>query len=183
MVLRENQIAERLVYIVTDGLAVMGLSGVSVLSGHQPTPKGDRDPYILVTRVGSNRKGWQGTHLSPSSRTPGDMAVKEEWSYIEDVTYQISGVKRRNVIDDGSPTAADIVGAVLTYLMSDTGIAACIRRGLHQYRVGELRLPVSPDESEIPQFNPNFDITFCVHQTVDLAVPSMDFAGVETHPV
>ena len=183
MVLRENQLSERLIYVVTEGLSIMGLPDISVLSGHQPSPKGTREPYVLITRVGSNRKGWQGTHLSPSHRTPDDRMVKEEWSYIEDVTYQISGVKRRNVIDDGTPTAADIVGAVLTYLQSDTGISACIKRGMHQYRISELRLPVSADESEIPQYNPNFDVTFCVHQTVDLAVQSMDFAGVETHPI
>lgn len=169
MVIRENEIYKRLRTVLTTAMEKFGISGIAVVQAQQPLPTNCHG-CLIISRITVRRHGWQGTRCNVDNGK--EFTVTNSFDYIDEANYQVSGYVPRKATDPlESPTAYDIVSAVVTYLETPMGDALMRQNGLQPLRIGEIRVPVITDDSNSHQFNPNFDLRFYIHQTVDMDIP------------
>lgn len=172
MVIRENAIFTALVALVEGGLRAMGITGIKVMQHAQPIATSDH-ACVLLSKISVHRVGWQGVRYDKDTGSP--KTLKEIWDYLEECDYQISAfIPRKETDPEGRLTSYDTVSALATYFSSYQGIMAMKKAGFQPLRVADIQVPVQQDDSASPQFNPNFDLRFIIHQSPSVEVPAIE---------
>lgn len=170
--MRDNAISKALCTLVEGGLHAMGITGISVLQHAQPIATSDH-ACVLISKISVHRYGWQGINYDKSTGSP--KTLKEGWDYYDECDYQISSFIPRNDSDGVDKlTSYDLISALVTYFNSYQGIMAMKKVGFQPLRVTEIQVPVQQDDSASPQFNPNFDLRFLIHQNPSVEVPAIE---------
>ena len=172
MVMRDNAISKALSTLVDGGLYAMGITGISVIQHAQPIATSDH-ACVLISKISVHRYGWQGVNYDRDTGSP--KTLKEGWDYFDECDYQISSFIPRNESDGiDKLTSYDLISALVTYFSSYRGIMAMKKVGFQPLRVTEIQVPVQQDDSSSPQFNPNFELRFLIHQTPSVEVPAIE---------
>jgi len=172
MVIRENAIFTTLISLVEGGLRAMGITDIKVMQHAQPIATSDHG-CVLIAKISMHRVGWQGVQYDKDTGSP--KTLKESWDYLEECDYQISAfIPRKETDTESRLTSYDTVSALATYFNSYQGIMAMKKSGLQPLRVSDIQVPVQQDDSASPQFNPNFDLRFIIHQSPSVDVPAIE---------
>lgn len=172
MVMRENAIFTALTTLVEGGLKAMGITDINVMQHAQPIATSDH-ACVLVSKISMHRYGWQGVQYDKDTGSP--KTLKESWDYLEECDFQISAfIPRKETDTEGRLTSYDTISALVTYFNSYQGIMAMKKAGLQPLRISDMQVPVQQDDSASPQFNPNFDIHFIIHQNPSVDVPAIE---------
>lgn len=158
----ENQQWQDIIALIKNALQSDGYNDWQVRRSNQPTMVGLIDKTVYITRVSSRRYGWQA-HRNKWNVKLGKMEHKEE--YIEEVLYQISAFKKRNIADINEITSSDVLNSLITYFQSLEGINTLRNEKYQTYRITELREPPFVDDSDNFEKMPSFDITLNLLQT------------------
>lgn len=170
--MRDNRILNVVKTLAEEGLKASGITGIKVIQHAQPIATSDH-ACVLISKISIHRYGWQGVQYDKN--TPTYKTIKESWDYMDECDYQISAFVPRKETDSVEQlTSYDIVAALATYLNSYQGIMKSKELGLQPLRVMEIQTPIQQDDSASPQFNPNFDFRFLIHQTPSVDVPTIE---------
>lgn len=153
----ENKLWEDVVAAVNQGLKRMGVPLYTAYQRGQPSNVSNHC-CILIDKLRSKRYGRQ--EFAFGAEHPNAHMMNEYVRWIDEITYQISAYRPRNMEDDKDTiTAFDAVAMLATYFNSSTGVLECRERGLEPLRVTEIRSqPVVSDSTQY-EFNPSFDLT------------------------
>lgn len=153
----ENKLWEDVVAAVNQGLKRMGVPLYTAYQHGQPSNVANRC-CILIDKLRTKRYGSQ--EFTFSADHPNANLMNEYVKWIDEITYQVSAYRPRDLEDDKDTiTAFDAVAMLATYFNSHTGALECASRGLQPLRVTEIRSqPVVSDSTQY-EFNPNFDLT------------------------
>lgn len=179
MVIRENEYFKRVRTVLQAALDSLGISGPVILQTQQPTPT-SAHCVVLVHRLYDKRYGWQGSSFDKRPLDNIDQ-MTEVVDYLNEATFQISAYCPRRESDGVSRlTAGDVISAIHMWLHSDFGIAKMNDNGLQMFRSTEIRNPEVVDDSQTPQFNPNFDIRLVTYNSADFRIGAInDVEAVE----
>lgn len=168
----ENQVWEQVMGLLNDWVSSQNLTTWIVRQGHQPHIVDITSRLIWVDRISSTRYGWQADkpRLDETSQQ-----MVNDIRYYTDMVFQISFFKRRENNDTvDTLTSSDVANQMLTYLMSETGLANFRALGFGLLRTTELREPIFSDEDDTYERNPNFDITINFEQVQTSNIGSID---------
>lgn len=179
--MRDNAISESLSKLVDGGLHAMGITGISVLQHAQPIATSDH-ACVLISKISVHRYGWQGVRYDKNTGSP--KTVRESWDYYDECDYQISSfIPRKDLDGVDKLTSYDLISALVTYFNSYQGIMAMKKAGFQPLRVTEIQVPVQQDDSASPQFNPNFELRFLIHQSPSVEVPAIEVITIPSTSV
>jgi len=177
MVIRENGIFKRLKDVVEKALSQFGIKGILVVQANQPNISSIHG-VVLISKINVHRYGWQG--IGYDKNTGSDSTIKENWYYFDEATYQISAfMPRSNDDTEETVTSYDIVSAIATYLNSYQGIMDMKKSGLQVLRVQDINAPIQQADSDIKQFNPNFEVRFLVFQNPSVTIPTIEHFDID----
>lgn len=176
MVMRENQMYVILKSLVENGMEQFGIKDCSVMQHAQPILTSDH-AAVIISKISIRRYGWQGSSYEKDNGK--SLIIDEVMDYMDECTFQISAFVPRNAEDtEETLTSYDILSALATYFNSYGGIMEMKKNGLQPLRVMDIRTPVQQDDSSSPQYNPNFDLKFLVHQTPTAEIPCIGVVQV-----
>lgn len=177
MVIRENKMFEIVGGIIETALNLFGIRGYTVIQHDQPTDA-NKKPSVMMSRVSGHRHGWQREAFETKDTPEGK--VRMVWNYIEEVTFQISAYSPRSADEpENVVTPLDVLGVLQTFFNSNAGIRMMLDHGMHPFRVIEIRQGVQQNDTDQQQFNPNFDLKFCVEQSMDFDAPEIGEVNVK----
>lgn len=150
------------------------------------------DKVILVDKVSLKRQGFQSTvygKVDVKDKNGKVIGVKhvEREQWIEEIVWQVSAVRKRQVDDDvGTTTADDVLKKLVWWLNSRRGAAAM--RGREDVPFAPVftsatRSNVYEDDSDNKQIEESFDFKMIVLQVADLDSKVVDELDWETHPI
>jgi len=169
MVMRENQMYVKLKAFIEKALEQFAITDCTVMQHAQPLLTSDH-AAVIISKISIHRYGWQGSTYEKDNGK--SLIIDEVMDYMDECTFQISAFVPRTAEDDEETlTSYDILSALTTYFNSYGGICDLKKEGLQPLRVTDIRTPVQQDDSSSPQYNPNFDLKFLVHQTPKADVP------------
>lgn len=181
MVMRENKMYETLRGLIKKGLEQFAIRDCGVIQHAQPILTSDH-ATVIISKISIHRYGWQGSSYEKDNGK--SLVIDEVMNYIDECVFQISAFVPRNATDDSETlTSYDILSALATYFNSYGGIKDMKEAGLQTLRVTDIRTPVQQDDSSSPQYNPNFDLKFLVHQTPTVEVPCIGVVEIGGGPL
>ena len=171
MVLTENIVWSRILEVANLGVAAMGIEGYEVAQ-HSQASNVSSNRCLLVAKVGGHRLGWVSEHYVKEH--PNKDMVNEFVEWTDEITFQFSAFADRTLADDKETISPfDVVDLLSVWLNSSRGVEECRSRGLQPLRVTELRRPPVQSDSTQYDFNPNFDCSFAIPQSVWFDVPTL----------
>lgn len=167
MIKTENQVWALVFQLLNGIISRKQITGWTIRQGNQPTVQNLRNGSIYITRVTSRRYGWQG-HYNKWNETTQKMEHKEK--YIEEIMFQVSAFKKRDVHNLTEATSSDIINLLITFLQSLDGVKMARSLGFQIEKINEIREPSITTDSELYEKLPQFDITIVVEQIDDSEV-------------
>ena len=181
MVMRENQMYAKIKTLAEKALSQFAITDCTVMQHAQPLPTSDH-AAVIISKIQIHRYGWQGSTYEKDNGK--SLIIDEIMDYIDECTFQLSAFVPRNATDTQETlTSYDILSALTTYFNSYGGICDMKKEGLQPLRVTDIRTPVQQDDSSSPQYNPNFDLKFMVHQTPTADVPCIGVFSIGGGPL
>lgn len=157
----ENQIWADIMTLINGGLAYFNITGWTVRQGQLPTKTTVNKPTIYIDRITSRRYGWQKKKDYVEN---GQMKHKE--SYIQELRFQVSSIKKRNVEIIDNMTSADVSNYLVSYLSSTYGLKVIRDLGYQPLRTVDVGEPAFINDSDNYEKNPNFDISLYLVQDI-----------------
>lgn len=177
----EYQIRAAFIDTIKEALEDLGIEGWKVQARNaQVITSGNK--VILVDRLFTRRVGFQGRQYVKS-----ETALKEIEEWIEDITWQISVIRKRKVSDDiNTVTGLDISKRLIGWLNSGRGADAM--RGRSDVPFAPIFCRESSqkryeDDSDINQYEASFDFRMEVLQILDFDSPVIKALDIETYPI
>lgn len=172
----DNEVRKAMKACLENAASRMGIVGYEVLQQNQPVPTSSH-AVILFTVLSSRRNGWQGASWDNDTGSP--LTMNENWDYLDEVRFQISAYHPRKAVDGAAKmTSVDVINAIAAFFSSPSGNALLRESGFMPLKINDVRIPVVQDDSETPQFNPNFDLTVNIHQTARVTIPTVTDIGM-----
>lgn len=179
--MRENQMYVKIKALVEKALSQFAITDCEVMQHAQPLLTSDH-AAVIISKIMIHRYGWQGSSYEKDNGK--SLIIDEIMDYMDECTFQISAFVPRNATDTQETlTSYDILSALTTYFNSYGGIMDMKKEGLQPLRVTDIRTPVQQDDSSSPQYNPNFDLKFMVHQTPTAEVPCIGVVSIGGGPI
>lgn len=154
-----------------------------VMARNQPVMTfGDRT--VLIDKISLKRQGFQGKAYHWFEEL-GEFVEQEQW--IEEITWQVSVIRKRLETDDIETITADDVAKKLVYWLNSSHGASAMR--------GRTDVPFAPvftsatrtnvyeDDSDNHQAEEQFDFRMIVLQTADRKENKLEGIDWETHPI
>lgn len=166
MIKSENQIWADLKSLITQGLNAFGIVGWQIRQLQQPVKITTLQPTVFMAKLNSPRIGWQYS----ANRSSEETVLRRE-SYLQEIRFQISALKKRHPADIGDFTSSDALNALITWFMSREGLSAIRGLGYNTLRVGRLEEPFFIDDSDTYERNPYFEFSLILNQNYTVNIP------------
>lgn len=143
--------------VIVAGLAVRGLSAITVKQANQPTQVGvNTGSTIYLSKISDHRYGflkrddvWNDmTHVMDHTETQQYETV-----------FQVNALAIQNPADTASLTASDIVNITAEILQSDVALATFRASDVGIERITDIRNPAFSDDTDRFEYSPSFDFT------------------------
>lgn len=178
--MNDNQLGIEIRKVLVSGLTEIGLTGVEVTAGYQPTTQGeDADPTIYFFKVGDSNTGWQ---YRKTVELPDDkVGVKESRNVA--TTWQFYALSIPDPSNLSKPTASDLLNAAAMILQSASAIKTLQGKGIGVQVVGELRNPYFTNASDQFEASPSFDFTVSHRRSIIKNATAIEEINGDTNPV
>lgn len=154
----ENEIWKDLIALINTALEECEITGWTVRQANQQFKVAPNRPVISISRVSSNRYGFQGRRDKVVNNLP-----EHEEIYYQQLRFQITFLKKR-VTDPTELTSSDVANELATWLMSVKGLKETRALGFMPLRVTDIREPAFVDDSDDFEKSPNFDFLLYLRQ-------------------
>lgn len=170
----DNQIYQILFPIIDNGLVALGIAGVTVLQGNQPTQQGAvSTPAVYLYKVSNHSYGFPRVNSAWTGSQ--EQQTQEQW---DEATFQASALITQNPADTSALTASDLLNAVRSILQFDQTLDTLKANGLGILRVDTVPNPFFKDDRDNFEAAPSID--FVITNTSQYVgtvpvVPSVEF--------
>ena len=179
----EYQIRAAFLKVIKQALSETHIVGFSVMARNPQVIVG-ADNVVLVDRLFTQRLGFQSRDYLPRL---GSNFLTEREKWIDEITWQISILRKRNLEDNISTvTNNDVSKNLIWWLNSRHGAEAMrTRTDVPMAPVFVKQSNVSPymDDNEIHQYTASFDVKTQVLQVAGFETPAVDITDIETYPI
>lgn len=182
----EYQVRAALLKTLELALSEMKVSGFEVKT-RNPQVMANADRVVLLDRLYTRRNGFQSREYAPSVRGVPSSPLNEVEVWCEEIGWQISVLRRRDVTDDiNTFTGNDVAKAIVAWFNSGKGAEAMRNRTdvpMAPIFCRESRVRPYSDNSDIHQMEATADLRTIVLQTLGNEVPDIKAWEAETHPI
>lgn len=169
--MKDNDLIRLIISIVTDGLALRSISGVSIMQSYQPMQQGiPFNQTIFISKVSDTPIG-SPKRLDEWNSLTQKMMKSEIQVY--ETQYQIMALFPQNASTE-TLTASDLANTVRQILQSDECISRLLESDAQVLRVTSVRDPYFKDDRNLFEMSPSFDISFIHGQTFENEIGAVD---------
>ena len=180
----EYQIRAALISVIETALKETGVEGFTVLARNPQNMTRD-DCVVLIDRINAKRIGFQGRWHDWNEAVESRLNERMQW--IEEMTWQISVCRQRQITDTiNTQTADDGVEKLTAWLNSRRGAWHMRHRTdvpMAPVFTSQKRTRTYTDENDVYQQEESIDFRLQVVQTLTLGEHAVTAWDWETHPI
>lgn len=180
----EYQIRAALISVIEHALKETGVEGFPVLARNPQLMTRD-DSIVLIDRLNVRRIGFQGRWYDPNELDESRLNEQMEW--IEELAWQISVCRQRQITDSiSTQTGDDVVEKLTAWLNSRRGAWHMRHRTdvpMAPVFTSQKRTRTYTDENDVYQQEESFDFRLQVVQTLTLGEHAVNAWEWESHPI
>ncbi len=176
----DNQLIALIISIISSGLTLRGITGVTIFQAYQPTQQGIIEtPTVLLSKLADYRRG------SPQRVDVWDsfnsVLLHTELEVYE-THYQIGSLYPQNPAVN-TLTASDLINSVSQILQSDDCIDQLFMNDVQILRITDIRNPYFRDDRDLFEMSPSMDIALTHKQIFTNDGKSISLINSGIYPV